>query len=207
MVLLALGGWLAGSGRLGPLADPEGLGALIERLGPYGWLGLLVLLALNVVVSPIPSGPILIATGAAYGPWLGSAIGLLGIQAGSLAAFLIARRFGAGPVRRLAGERAVQKLDGSEMTLAGIVLMSRIVPFVSFDVVSWAAGLTPLRIWLFAAANLLGILPMTVLLVLAGAGLVVADRDGLLVAGGAIVLMLALTAIWARPFLARRRAP
>jgi uncharacterized membrane protein YdjX (TVP38/TMEM64 family) len=160
-----------------------------------------------VVVSPIPSGPILIATGAAYGPWLGSAIGLLGIQAGSLAAFLIARQLGAGAVRRLAGERALQTLEGSEMALAGIVLASRIVPFVSFDMVSWAAGLTPLRIWLFAGANLLGILPMTILLVLAGAGVFAADREGLFVAGGAIVLMLALTAFWARSYLAPRRFP
>lgn len=46
---------------------------------------------------------------------------------------------------------------------------------------------------------------MAVLLVLVGAGVVATDREGLFLAGGAIVLMLALTALLARPYLVGRR--
>lgn len=201
VALLASGTWLASSGHLGVLADPERLRLWIEGLGPYAWMVLLLLLALNVVVSPIPSAPFLIATGAVYGPWLGSLIGLIGIQAGALVAFLIARHLGADAVRKLAGEKALQRLEGSQMTLAMIVLMSRVVPLVSFDVVSWVAGLTPLRTWLFTLANLLGITPMTVLMVLVGTGAVASDRDGALIAGSVIVVLLAIAAIFGRRYL------
>ena len=52
----------------------------------------------------------------------------------------------------------------SQNTLTGIVFISRLLPFVSFDMVSYAAGVTPLRFWRFAVATLAGILPASFLL-------------------------------------------
>jgi len=47
--------------------------------------------------------------------------------------------------------------------LAGGVLVARLFPFISFDAVSYLAGLTRLRLSLFAAATLVGMIPMTFL--------------------------------------------
>ncbi len=38
------------------------------------------------------------------------------------------------------------------------------MPFLSFDLISYGAGLTPLKLWRFALATLLGLLPMSFLL-------------------------------------------
>jgi uncharacterized membrane protein YdjX (TVP38/TMEM64 family) len=38
------------------------------------------------------------------------------------------------------------------------------MPFLSFDIISYAADLTPLKIWRFAVATLLGIIPASFLL-------------------------------------------
>jgi uncharacterized membrane protein YdjX (TVP38/TMEM64 family) len=38
-----------------------------------------------------------------------------------------------------------------------IVFVSRLLPFISFDIVSYAAGLTRLAMWRFAVATLAGI--------------------------------------------------
>ena len=38
-----------------------------------------------------------------------------------------------------------------------IVFVSRVLPFISFDIVSYAAGLTVLTFWRFALATLAGI--------------------------------------------------
>ena len=46
----------------------------------------------------------------------------------------------------------------------GIVFVSRLLPFLSFDIVSYAAGLTVLKFWRFAVATLAGIAPTSFLL-------------------------------------------
>jgi len=44
------------------------------------------------------------------------------------------------------------------------VLISRLLPFVSFDIISYAAGLTVLSFWRFAIATLAGVAPASFLL-------------------------------------------
>lgn len=47
-------------------------------------------------------------------------------------------------VQRWFGNRLSVGLLGSQTALMGIVLVSRLLPFISFDIVSYAAGLTAL---------------------------------------------------------------
>jgi uncharacterized membrane protein YdjX (TVP38/TMEM64 family) len=113
----------------------------------------------------------------------------------------VARVLGADAVRRWIGERATRRLEGSEGTLMAIVFVSRLIPIISFDVVSYAMGLTPLRLWRFALANLAGIIPMTMLLVFVGDGLITADARSLGLAIGAMVVMVLLSVgilLWLR---------
>lgn len=56
-----------------------------------------------------------------------------------------------------------------------IVFGSRLVPFISFDAVSYAAGLTPLTFWRFALATLAGVVPISFLLAYFGEELVAAE--------------------------------
>ena len=46
---------------------------------------------------------------------------------------------------------------GSQNALMGIVFVSRLLPFLSFDIVSYGAGLTTLSAWRFALATLAGL--------------------------------------------------
>jgi uncharacterized membrane protein YdjX (TVP38/TMEM64 family) len=199
LLLGALWWLLAASGMLARLGDVEALRAWIDRLGVLGPLAVVGLMAANIVASPLPGGPILIAAGAAYGPFWAALYGLIGIELGSLIAFLLARVLGADIVRRWLGDRATRRLAGSEGTLMAIVFVSRLIPIISFDVVSYGMGLTPLRLWRFALANLAGIIPMTVLLVLVGDGIVTADAGSIGLAVGAMVVMaLAAAAVLLR---------
>jgi uncharacterized membrane protein YdjX (TVP38/TMEM64 family) len=203
-IVVLLGGlwWLlAATGGLAFLSDVEALRRWIDGLGPLGPLAVIGLLTANIVASPLPGGPVLVAAGAAYGPFWAALYGLIGIEIGSLIAFLLARVLGADVVRRWIGERAARRLEGYEMTLMAIVFVSRLIPIISFDVVSYAMGLTPLRLWRFALANLAGIVPMTVLLVLVGDGIVTADATSIGLALAAMFVMtLAAIAIvlWMR---------
>lgn len=55
-------------------------------------------------------------------------------------------------------------LVGSQNTLTIKVFVSRLLPFVSFDAMSYAAGLSCLHFWRFAPATIAGILPAGFLL-------------------------------------------
>ena len=123
-----------------------------------------LLMTLAVVASPIPSAPIALASGAAYGHYAGSLYVALGSEFGAMIAFLIARSLGRGPIERLLGEKADYGLLGSQNALTVAVFFSRLLPFVSFDAMSYAAGLSRLHFWRFTVATFAGILPASFLL-------------------------------------------
>ena len=144
---------------LDTLIDGEELRERIEQLGAWGPLAVIVLMMLAILVSPIPSAPIAMAAGAAYGHGWGTLYVLTGAEAGALAAFGLARVLGRAALQRWFGERLSVGLAGSQDALMGIVFVSRLLPFISFDLVSYAAGLTVLSVWRFALATLAGIVP------------------------------------------------
>lgn len=136
----------------------------IAETGPWGPLAIVALMTAAVVASPIPSAPIALASGAAYGHYLGTLYVAFGSELGALIAFGIARGAGRGAVQRWLGERADHGLLGSQNALTLTVFVSRLLPFVSFDAMSYAAGLSRLHTWRFALATMAGILPASFVL-------------------------------------------
>jgi uncharacterized membrane protein YdjX (TVP38/TMEM64 family) len=165
------------------------------------------LMMLAVLVSPIPSAPIAVAAGAAYGHTWGTLYVLVGAEMGALAAFGVARLFGREVVRRWFGERVSLGWLGSQASLMGMVLVSRLLPFVSFDIVSYAAGLTALSFWRFAIATLIGIAPASFLLAHVGSDIATSESGRIM---GSILALGAITLIPLAAKLVRdrmRRAP
>lgn len=152
------------SGTLMTILDPGALHAQVIQMGAWGPAAIIGLMMLAILISPIPSAPIALAAGAAYGHGWGTLYVLLGAEAGAVAAFAISRFVGFETVHRWFGNRLSVGLVGSQNALMGIVFVSRILPFISFDIVSYAAGLTVLSFWRFAIATLAGITPTSFLL-------------------------------------------
>jgi len=167
LIAVALAGlywWLDRSGALATIMDANALHARVEQLGAWGPVAIVVLMILAILVAPIPSAPIALAAGAAYGHGWGTLYVLLGAEAGALAAFSLARFVGHKVVHHWFGDRLSIGLVGSQNALTGLVFASRLLPFISFDIVSYAAGLTVLKFWRFAIATLVGIAPTSFLL-------------------------------------------
>lgn len=74
----------------------------------------------------------------------------------------------------------------------GFVFVSRLLPFISFDIVSYAAGLTVLSFWRFALATLAGIVPMSFLLAHFGEEISAGDDRRIMVS---VVLLGSITLI------------
>ena len=77
--------------------------------------------------------------------------------------FLVARALGRDVVEKFAGKGALASVEGYfEKYGSKTILVCRLLPFVSFDAVSYFAGLTPIKFWPFFIATGLGQLPATI---------------------------------------------
>ncbi len=114
-----------------------------------------------VVISPIPSVPLDIAAGAFFGPLIGTIYSALGALAGAAISFIIARYLGRDLIEKFIGGHINFCRACSNKVLTKIVFFSRLIPFVSFDVVSYGAGLTSISLLNFCVASFFGMLPLT----------------------------------------------
>lgn len=172
------------------LLDGEALRAYVVRLGWLGPVAVVALMTVAIVLSPIPSAPIAMAAGAAYGMWGAVYVGI-GAEVGAVLAFYIARILGREMMVRWFGDQISLGWLGSQNVLMGIVFATRLMPFLSFDLISYGAGLTPLKFWRFAVATLLGIAPASFILVHFGSTVASADAQRV----GVAVLALGLITI------------
>ncbi|MBE0615958.1 MAG: TVP38/TMEM64 family protein [Burkholderiales bacterium] len=192
VVLAAIYWLLHESGAMATILNRAALHDHIASLGAWGPLLVIGLMVLAILVSPIPSAPIAMAAGAAYGHTWGTLYVILGAEIGALTAFGLARWLGGETLRRWFGDRLTVGLLGSQNALMGIVLVSRLLPFISFDIVSYAAGLTVLSFWRFAIATLVGIVPASFLLAHFGGEMATGESDRIMIsvlALGAITLI------------------
>jgi len=164
-------------GTIDFLKDATVLKEWINSLGMLGPLMIITLIAAAIVMSPIPSAPIALTSGALYGHTAGTVYVVVGAELGAVCAFFIARLSGFDILQNKLGQRFSKNLVGSQNTLMGIVFVSRLLPFVSFDFISYAAGVTPLTFWRFALATLAGIIPASFLLAHFGSEITSSNSD------------------------------
>lgn len=191
-IALAMAGaywYLRQSGAMAIIADGDALRRFIAGLGAAGPFMVVGLMTLAILVSPIPSAPIALAAGAAYGHTWGTAYIVAGAELGALAAFGVGRLLGHDALHRWFGDRLPRTRLRSQGALMAIVFASRLLPFISFDVVSYAAGLTTLSLWRFALATLAGILPASFLLAHFGGEMATGELDRILLAMLALGLL------------------
>lgn len=181
--------------------DRAAIGSLVSEAGALGPLLIVVLMMLAVVASPLPSAPIALVAGAAYGHYAGTVYVAIGSELGAMIAFLIARYLGRETVVRWLGNKADYGLLGSQNALTVTVFASRLLPFVSFDAMSYAAGLSRLQLWRFLLATLAGIIPASFVLAHFGSEAITGDF------GAAEWLTLGLGLVTATPlvFIALKR--
>jgi len=174
-----LTGWVEGAGFWAPLLI---IGPMIAA----------------VVIGPIPTVPISVAGGIAFGPTLGFLYAMIGALAGAAISFWIARLAGRPLVERILRGHVAFCRQCSDRMLFWVVLGARLIPVVSFALVSYASGLTAMSMRAFLLATGLGMIPMTLLYVVVGAGLTV--EPWLAVTGG----LLAIAMMFWFPRLAER---
>lgn len=145
-------------------SEPREMVALAKASGAAGPLVIVAAMAVAILFSPLPSAPIAMAAGAIYGHFEGTLYVFIGALLGASGAFAIARMLGFDAARRWLEQRFPGWKLADQRRLMWLVLLSRLVPFISFDLVSYAAGITALTFGRFLVATAIGILPASFLL-------------------------------------------
>ncbi len=122
------------------------------------------LMILQAIAAPLPAFVVTFANGLLFGWAWGALLSWSSAMAGAALCFWIARSFGRPVVERLAGGSSALEVSDLFFERYGdrAVLISRLLPFVSFDIISYGAGLTPIRFWRFFWATGIGQLPATI---------------------------------------------
>ncbi|CAI4031001.1 Alkaline phosphatase like protein [Nitrospira tepida] len=193
--------WLLSVVDYGRYLTPTVIVRWLEDAGPLAPLLLIVSMAGAVVIPPIPSLPLDLAAGAAFGPFFGTLYAVLGAEVGAIGAFFIARAVGREALSRYLKADAVFCQLCTDHQLMGLMFFARLIPVFSFDVVSYGAGLTNISLRTFALATLFGMIPPTFAFTYLGSSVVSAQWP-LIVAGSLMVLFF----LFMPKLLARHRA-
>ena len=139
---------------------------VIEYLRSYGKLAAVVsfiLMVLQSIAAPIPAFLITLSNAAIFGWWQGAILSWASAMAGAALCFYIARVLGRDVVEKLTSKGAMESVDVFfEKYGNRTIVVCRLLPFISFDFVSYAAGLTNMKFWSFFIATGLGQLPATI---------------------------------------------
>lgn len=135
----------------------------IRSFGPWAAAISFCLMVLQSVAAPIPAFLITFANAIIFGWWKGAILSWTSAMAGAALCFGIARILGRDVVEKLTSKTALASVDEFfERYGKYTILICRLLPFVSFDLVSYAAGLTAMGFWGFFLATGLGQLPATI---------------------------------------------
>ena len=175
-----------------------------DRAGPWGVALFLVLMA-AAVMSPLPDAPVALAGLVAYGPLGGLTLVVTGSWLGAMADFLLVRLLGREAFRERF-PRFVGPIDDLSGRLGfELLVLLRFLPTVSFDVVSYAAAITRIKIRHFAGATFLGQLPGPTIAALVGTG-TGGGSPVTALALGAVALLLLIALLVVRRMVRRRLA-
>ena len=140
--------------------------AVIEYLRGWGaWAAVVsaILMVLQSIAAPIPAFLITLSNAAIFGWVIGAILSWSSAMAGAAVCFYIARGLGRDVVEKLTSKGAMASVDVFfERYGDRAILICRLLPFVSFDFVSYGAGLTNMGFWRFFIATGIGQLPATI---------------------------------------------
>ena len=168
--------------------DFKSMRDFIANYGTYAALISFFLMIFQSVAAPLPAFIITLANANLFGWVKGAVLSWSSAMAGAALCFYIARILGQDTAERLTSKAGLESINTFfERYGTHSILIARLLPFISFDLVSYAAGLTSMRFWPFFIATGLGQLPATI----------VYSYVGGMLTGGAKLLMTGLLILFA----------
>jgi len=135
----------------------------VASYGAYAAVISFLLMILQSIAAPLPAFLITFANANLFGWWQGAILSWSSAMAGAAVCFFIARILGRDVAEKLTSKAGLKQIDTFfEKYGKNTILICRLLPFISFDIVSYAAGLTSMSFGAFFLATGLGQLPATI---------------------------------------------
>lgn len=164
----------------------------VASYGAYAVVISFLLMIFQSLAAPLPAFLITFANANLFGWWQGAILSWTSAMAGAAVCFFVARILGRDVAEKLTSKAGLEQIDTFfEKYGKNTILICRLLPFVSFDIVSYAAGLTSMSFGSFFVATGLGQLPATIVYSYVGGMLTGGAK--LFVTG--LMLLFALSAI------------
>jgi uncharacterized membrane protein YdjX (TVP38/TMEM64 family) len=161
--------WSYGSGGLiralldsspGSAGSLAAIRAAIERTGPYGPAVYVLAVVAEVMIAPLPGTLLYAPAGAIFGGALGGTLSLAGNTIGALLAAAVARLLGQRLTRLIEQSKFERYAELIRRRGVLVVVLLRINPLTSSDLVSYAAGIVGLSPWRVGLGTLVGMAPL-----------------------------------------------
>lgn len=146
------------------------LRAIIVAWGPWAPAASVALMLIHIAL-PFPAELLTAANGAVFGFWGGLLVSWLGAMAAACVGFGIARGVGRSAIVRFVPERHLAPVDALVVGVGWeMALVVRLIPIISFNLVNFALGLTPLSWRSYLWTTAVGVLPVEIAAVAVGYG-------------------------------------
>lgn len=144
------------------MMDIEAIKEYLLSFGIWAPVVSFLLMVFQSVIAPLPAFLITFANAGLFGWIKGALLSWSSAMAGATLCFFIAKFLGRNTVEKLTSKSAIKKTDVFfDKYGKYTVLIARLLPFISFDIISYAAGLTSMGFWSFFIATGIGQLPAT----------------------------------------------
>ena len=180
--------------------DVDAMKAYILSFGIWAPVISFFLMIFQSVAAPLPAFVITFANAGLFGWIKGAILSWSSAMAGAALCFYISRYYGREVVEKLTSKFALDNIDAFfEKYGKYAILIARLLPFISFDIVSYGAGLTSMSFWSFFWATGIGQLPATIIYSYVGGMLVGGVKKfvfGLLILFSVSALAVLFKKIW-----------
>jgi uncharacterized membrane protein YdjX (TVP38/TMEM64 family) len=180
--------------------DVEAIKEYILSFGIWAPIISFLLMVFQSVAAPLPAFLITFANASLFGWVKGALLSWSSAMAGATLCFYIARIYGRNTAEKLTSKFALEEIDKFFDKYGDYaILIARLLPFISFDIVSYAAGLTAMGFWSFFWATGLGQLPATLVYSYVGGMLTGGTKKfvfGLLILFSLSILIYLMKRIW-----------
>lgn len=151
------------------MLDVNAVKGYILSFGIWAPIISFLLMVFQSVAAPLPAFLITFANAGLFGWVKGAILSWTSAMAGAVLCFYISKIYGRNATEKLASKFALDEIDSFFDKYGDYaILVARLLPFISFDIVSYAAGLTAMNFWSFFWATGLGQLPATIIYSYAG---------------------------------------
>lgn len=160
----------------------------VASYGHYAMAVSFMLMVFQSIAAPLPAFLITFANANLFGWKAGALLSWSSAMVGAAVCFYIARILGRDFVEKLTSKTGLKQIDDFFAKYGRqSILIARLLPFISFDIVSYAAGLTSMNFLSFFIATGIGQLPATI----------VYSYVGGMLTGGAKLFVTALLILFA----------